>query len=92
MAPHLIQILKPSAKHTSMYTPFIQLEISQIAIPFFNFPLPVVSNQPGVALVSGYSKNLMTLFLEDGGADLNSEKFMEKAIAGEEYGELVVLD
>ncbi|KAK1398997.1 Vacuolar protein sorting-associated protein 26A-like [Heracleum sosnowskyi] len=53
---------------------------------------PVIANQPGVVLVSGYSKNLMTLFLEDGGADMNPEKFMEKAIAGEEYGELVVLD
>ncbi|KAL8148957.1 uncharacterized protein LOC141708541 [Apium graveolens] len=54
---------------------------------------PVVANQPGVVLVSGYSKNLMTLFLEDGdGADMNPEKFMEKAIAGEEYSELVVLD
>ncbi|KAK1354966.1 hypothetical protein POM88_048222 [Heracleum sosnowskyi] len=53
---------------------------------------PVVANQPGVALVSGYSKNLMTLFLEDGGTDMNPEKFMEKVIAGEEYGELVVLD
>ncbi|XP_074352236.1 uncharacterized protein LOC141691394 [Apium graveolens] len=53
---------------------------------------PVVANQQGVALVSGYSKNLMTLFLEDGGAELNPEKFMQKAIAGEEYSELVVLD
>ncbi|WOH01669.1 hypothetical protein DCAR_0521054 [Daucus carota subsp. sativus] len=53
---------------------------------------PVVANQPGVVLVSGYSKNLMNLFLEDDGADMNPEKFMEKAIAGEAYGELVVLD
>ncbi|WOG94187.1 hypothetical protein DCAR_0313480 [Daucus carota subsp. sativus] len=61
---------------------------------------PVSRDKPGVALVtsrgstcvSGYSKNLMTLFLEDSGADLNPAKFMEKAIAGEEYGELVVLD
>ena len=48
-------------------------------------------NQKGVALVSGFSKNLMTLFLEEGG-DLDPESVMEAAIAGEEYKKLVVLD
>ncbi|CAL5338084.1 uncharacterized protein LOC114275108 [Camellia sinensis] len=52
---------------------------------------PVPGNQKGVALVSGFSKNLMTIFLEEGG-DLNPEAVMEAAIAGEEYKKLVVLD
>ncbi|KAL3845515.1 hypothetical protein ACJIZ3_002918 [Penstemon smallii] len=52
---------------------------------------PVPGNQPGVALVSGFSKNLMTLFLEEGGT-LNPEAVMDAAIAGEEYQKLVVLD
>ncbi|XP_059633469.1 uncharacterized protein LOC132276171 [Cornus florida] len=52
---------------------------------------PVPADQKGVALVSGYSKNLMTLFLEDSGA-LNPEAVMEAAISGEEYKKLVVLD
>ncbi|XP_058194564.1 uncharacterized protein LOC131311226 [Rhododendron vialii] len=52
---------------------------------------PVPGNQKGVALVSGFSKNLMTVFLEESGA-LNPESVMEVAIAGEEYKKLVVLD
>ncbi|KAL0344940.1 UNVERIFIED_CONTAM: hypothetical protein Sradi_4325300 [Sesamum radiatum] len=52
---------------------------------------PVPGNQPGVALVSGFSKNLMTLFLEEGGI-LNPEAVMDIAISGEEYQKLVVLD
>ncbi|PIN18174.1 hypothetical protein CDL12_09159 [Handroanthus impetiginosus] len=52
---------------------------------------PVPGNQPGVALVSGFSKNLMSLFLEEGGS-LDPEAVMEAAISGEEYGKLVVLD
>ncbi|KAL9150364.1 hypothetical protein ABFS82_12G163800 [Erythranthe guttata] len=52
---------------------------------------PVPGNQPGVALVSGFSKNLMKLFLEDGGV-LNPESVMDAAISGEEYQNLVVLD
>ncbi|EYU22109.1 hypothetical protein MIMGU_mgv1a003517mg [Erythranthe guttata] len=52
---------------------------------------PVPGNQPGVALVSGFSKNLMKLFLEDGGV-LNPEAVMDAAISGEEYQNLVVLD
>ncbi|KAI3447301.1 hypothetical protein Pfo_003966 [Paulownia fortunei] len=52
---------------------------------------PVPGNQPGVALVSGFSKNLMTLFLEKGGT-LDPEGVMEAAISGEEYQKLIVLD
>ncbi|KAL7092468.1 hypothetical protein ACP275_12G166400 [Erythranthe tilingii] len=52
---------------------------------------PVPGNQPGVALVSGFSKNLMKLFLEDGGI-LNPESVMDAAISGDEYQNLVVLD
>lgn len=52
---------------------------------------PVPRNQKGVALVSGFSKNLLTLFLEDTG-ELNPESVMEAAIAGKEYEKLVVLD
>ncbi|KAK1398998.1 GPI inositol-deacylase PGAP1-like protein [Heracleum sosnowskyi] len=52
---------------------------------------PVPSDKPGVALVSGYSKNLMTLFLEDKGT-MTPESVMEVAISGEEYSKLVVVD
>uniref|UniRef100_A0A0A0L2K6 Uncharacterized protein n=1 Tax=Cucumis sativus TaxID=3659 RepID=A0A0A0L2K6_CUCSA len=52
---------------------------------------PVPSNEKGVALVSGYSKNLMNLFL-DGDGVIQPEAVMEKAISGNEYQKLVVLD
>uniref|UniRef100_A0A2P2QX77 Uncharacterized protein LOC8258359 isoform X3 n=1 Tax=Rhizophora mucronata TaxID=61149 RepID=A0A2P2QX77_RHIMU len=52
---------------------------------------PVVAKQSGVAMVSGFSKNLLTLFLEEGGI-VNSEDVMGLAIAGEEYKKLVVYD
>nr|GMD65567.1 uncharacterized protein LOC109185905 isoform X2 [Ipomoea batatas] len=52
---------------------------------------PVVANQSGVALVSGFSKNLLTIFLENGGI-VNPEEVMELAISGEEYKKLAVLD
>ncbi|KAI8566424.1 hypothetical protein RHMOL_Rhmol02G0039500 [Rhododendron molle] len=52
---------------------------------------PVPSKQEGVALVSGFSKNLVTLFLEGGGI-LSPEAVMLQAISGEEYQKLVVLD
>lgn len=52
---------------------------------------PVPRNQRGVSLVSGFSKNLITLFLEDNG-ELNPEAVMMAAISGEEYKKLVVLD
>ncbi|CAA0843056.1 Uncharacterised conserved protein UCP015417-vWA [Striga hermonthica] len=52
---------------------------------------PVPANQSGVALVSGFSKNLMKLFLEGGGV-IDPVVVMEAAIAGEEYQKLVVVD
>ncbi|XP_061355673.1 uncharacterized protein LOC133300178 [Gastrolobium bilobum] len=52
---------------------------------------PVTATQKGVALVSGFSKNLLTLFLDNDG-DLSPEDAMEAAISGPEYQKLVVLD
>ncbi|XP_060186472.1 uncharacterized protein LOC132615896 [Lycium barbarum] len=52
---------------------------------------PVPSNQQGVALVSGFSKNLVTLFLEEGGI-MTPEAVMMQAISGDEYQKLVVFD
>ncbi|VVB07230.1 unnamed protein product [Arabis nemorensis] len=52
---------------------------------------PVVANQKGVAMVSGFSKNLLTLFLEEGGI-VNPEDVMWLAIKGEEYKKLAVYD
>ncbi|KAH7856846.1 hypothetical protein Vadar_006172 [Vaccinium darrowii] len=52
---------------------------------------PVPSHQKGVALVSGFSKNLLKVFLEKSG-DLNPEITMEWAISGEEYNKLVIVD
>ena len=51
---------------------------------------PVTSTQPGVAMVSGFSKNLVKLFLQNG--VVNSEAVMKAAIAGEEYQKLAVFD
>ncbi|KAI3914118.1 hypothetical protein MKW92_024209 [Papaver armeniacum] len=54
---------------------------------------PVLGQQKGVAMLSGFSKNLLTLFLE--GSDLSDFtpiKVMEKAISGDEYSKLVVVD
>ncbi|KAJ0094806.1 hypothetical protein Patl1_17010 [Pistacia atlantica] len=50
---------------------------------------PVAATQKGVGLVSGFSKNLLTLFF-DGAID--PELTMEAAISGEEYEKLVVVD
>ncbi|OMO77286.1 hypothetical protein COLO4_25233 [Corchorus olitorius] len=52
---------------------------------------PVRGTQNGVALVSGFSKNLIKIFLDQDG-DINPEAVMEAAISGEEYQKLVVLD
>ncbi|KAM1398269.1 hypothetical protein ACFX2I_015736 [Malus domestica] len=54
---------------------------------------PVSGSQKGVALLSGFSKNLMKLFLdEDGEIDISPERIMEEAISGELYQKLVVVD
>ncbi|KAL6603016.1 hypothetical protein ACP70R_043377 [Stipagrostis hirtigluma subsp. patula] len=52
---------------------------------------PVTSTQPGVAMVSGFSKNLVKLFLENDGV-ANAEAVMAAAISGEEYQKLAVFD
>ncbi|PUZ59882.1 hypothetical protein GQ55_4G079000 [Panicum hallii var. hallii] len=52
---------------------------------------PVTSTQPGVALVSGFSKNFVKLFLENDGV-VSPEAVMNAAIAGEEYQKLAVFD
>ena len=53
---------------------------------------PVPSHQKGVAVVSWFSKNLLKLFLEEGGEDLNAVHTMKLAIAGDEYNKLVFVD
>ncbi|XP_057531899.1 uncharacterized protein LOC130810014 [Amaranthus tricolor] len=53
---------------------------------------PVPKNQQGVGLVSGFSKNMMKLFLGGKQDELNPEAIMEAAIYGEEYSKLVILD
>ncbi|KQK11816.1 hypothetical protein BRADI_2g62560v3 [Brachypodium distachyon] len=53
--------------------------------------VPVVAAQKGVALVSGYSKNLVRLFLEADGV-LTPSAIMADAISGQEYDALEVLD
>ncbi|KAM0872860.1 hypothetical protein ACQ4PT_038420 [Festuca glaucescens] len=53
--------------------------------------MPVVAAQAGVALVSGYSKNLVRLFLEADGV-LTPSAIMADAISGPEYNDLEVLD
>ncbi|CAH9138884.1 unnamed protein product [Cuscuta epithymum] len=52
---------------------------------------PVPGSQQGVALVSGFSKNLLKLFFEEDG-DINPEQVMESAISGEEYQKLAIMD
>ncbi|KAL4610124.1 hypothetical protein ACB092_08G029400 [Castanea dentata] len=52
---------------------------------------PVPSDQGGVALVSGFSKNLVKLSLENGGI-INPVTVMHQAITGKMYEKLVVYD
>ncbi|RZC60514.1 hypothetical protein C5167_022278 [Papaver somniferum] len=54
---------------------------------------PVLGQQKGVALVSGFSKNMIKPFL-DGRAlnEITPVGMMDKAISGEEYIKLVVVD
>ncbi|ERM99498.1 hypothetical protein AMTR_s00088p00029170 [Amborella trichopoda] len=52
---------------------------------------PVVSGQEGVALVIGFSKNLLKGFMDSGGV-INSELIMQEAIAGKLFEKLVVVD
>uniref|UniRef100_A0A453SJY8 Uncharacterized protein n=1 Tax=Aegilops tauschii subsp. strangulata TaxID=200361 RepID=A0A453SJY8_AEGTS len=52
---------------------------------------PVTSTQPGVAMVSGFSKNFLKIFLKKDGV-VNPEAIMMEAIAGDEYQKLAVFD
>ncbi|XP_050231701.1 uncharacterized protein LOC126680592 [Mercurialis annua] len=52
---------------------------------------PVIATQNGTALVSGFSKNLMKLFLDREG-EMTPLSIMEAAISGEEYQNLAVVD
>ncbi|WOG83259.1 hypothetical protein DCAR_0102434 [Daucus carota subsp. sativus] len=52
---------------------------------------PVKATENGVALLSGFSKNLLTIFLEEGG-DMNPEAVMKAAISGDDYQKLVLYD
>ncbi|KAL6839167.1 hypothetical protein ACP4OV_031058 [Aristida adscensionis] len=52
---------------------------------------PVTATEPGVAMVSGFSKNLVKLFLENDGV-VSPEAVMKSAIAGEEYQKLAIFD
>ncbi|CAM0884872.1 unnamed protein product [Alopecurus aequalis] len=52
---------------------------------------PVTSTQPGCALVSGYSKNFLKIFLQNDGV-ISPEAIMKEAIAGDEYQKLAVFD
>nr|GEY98370.1 hypothetical protein CTI12_AA005400 [Tanacetum cinerariifolium] len=63
---------------------------------------PVTANQKGVALLNGFSKNSLTLFLEGGGvinpndvpqrSGSNPAEIMEAAISEELYQKLLVYD
>ncbi|KAJ0243413.1 hypothetical protein HA466_0194700 [Hirschfeldia incana] len=52
---------------------------------------PVPGSKKGVALVSGFSKNLIKMFLNNDG-EINPMLIMEAAISKEEYSKLVVVD
>ncbi|VVB14791.1 unnamed protein product [Arabis nemorensis] len=52
---------------------------------------PVTGSEKGVALVSGFSKNLIKMFLDNDGG-ISPMKMMEAAISGEEYETLVVIE
>ncbi|CAA7039904.1 unnamed protein product [Microthlaspi erraticum] len=52
---------------------------------------PVPGREKGVALVSGFSKNLIKIFLDNDG-EIDPMKMMVAAISGAEYGKLVVID
>jgi hypothetical protein len=53
--------------------------------------VPVTASQKGVAMVSGFSKNFVKLFLDNDGV-ISPRAIMEKAISGPEYRKLVVFD
>ncbi|KAL1832408.1 hypothetical protein ACET3Z_002059 [Daucus carota] len=56
-----------------------------------SFATPVTAKQNGVAMLSGFSKNLLTIFFNKDG-EINPELVMELAISGKEYQKLVLYD
>ncbi|KAJ0240914.1 hypothetical protein HA466_0219550 [Hirschfeldia incana] len=52
---------------------------------------PVTRSEKGVALVSGFSKNLIKMFLDNDG-EIDPMKIMHAVISGPEYNDLVVID
>ena len=52
---------------------------------------PVLATEKGVALVSGFSKNILKVFLENGGK-VEPVAVMKAAISGKEYSKLKVVD
>ncbi|XP_057531898.1 uncharacterized protein LOC130810013 [Amaranthus tricolor] len=52
--------------------------------------IPVFKKQKGAVLVSGYSKNVMKLFINGKCKEVNPEALMEVAISGDEFGQLIV--
>ncbi|KAI3930166.1 hypothetical protein MKW92_017183 [Papaver armeniacum] len=65
-------------------------------IVFWNLEHPVAtvvkSGYTGVTLVSGFSCELLKLFVEGDIDDINPVALMERAISGKEYDKLVVVD
>jgi hypothetical protein len=53
--------------------------------------VPVTGGEKGVALVSGFSKNMVKLLLDNVGM-ISPRAIMEKAISGPEYQKLIVFD
>ncbi|GAQ88117.1 hypothetical protein KFL_004020030 [Klebsormidium nitens] len=53
--------------------------------------VPVVATQKGVAMVSGFSKNILKLFLDNDG-EIDPMMIVHKAVAGPEYQKLIVVD
>ncbi|XP_010556103.1 PREDICTED: uncharacterized protein LOC104825473 [Tarenaya hassleriana] len=53
--------------------------------------IPAKGKERGVAMVSGFSKNLIKVFLDSDG-EIDPMRIMEAAISGEEYKSLVVID
>ncbi|GAQ77987.1 hypothetical protein KFL_000060520 [Klebsormidium nitens] len=52
---------------------------------------PVIATQRGVAMVSGFSKNILKLFLDNDG-DIDPMVIVRKAVAGPEYEKLTLVD
>lgn len=65
-------------------------------IVFWNLQHPVATvvkgGYTGVTLVSGFSYELLKLFVEGDVSDINPLDSMERAISGKEYDKLMVVD